>query len=99
LEKSHFKINASFTTFIPKPHTPFQWADRLHWNILKKLSHALKKELQSKSIQVKWQQPETSRIEGLFARGDRNLTKLLIHAFKNGCRLDGWSDHFDYGNG
>jgi hypothetical protein len=56
----------------------------------------IKKELQSKSIQVKWQQPETSRIEGLFARGDRKLTNLLMDAYDNGCRLDGWSDHFDY---
>jgi radical SAM family uncharacterized protein/radical SAM-linked protein len=96
LEKSHFKINAGFTTFIPKPHTPFQWADQASLEYSQEVISRIKKELQSKNIQVKWQQPETSRIEGLFARGDRNLTKLLIHAFKNGCRLDGWSDHFDY---
>ena len=97
LEKSNFKINASFTTFIPKPHTPFQWAGQAPLEYSKEVILRLKKELQSKNIQVKWQQPETSRIEGLFARGDRKLTGLLVHAFYNGCRLDGWSDHFDYG--
>jgi radical SAM family uncharacterized protein/radical SAM-linked protein len=97
LEKNNFKINASFTTFIPKAHTPFQWASQAPLEYSQEVIARIKKELQSKSIQVKWQQPETSRIEGLFARGDRKLTKLLIHAFENGCRLDGWSDHFDYG--
>jgi radical SAM family uncharacterized protein/radical SAM-linked protein len=96
LEKSHFKINASFTTFIPKPHTPFQWAMQAPLEYSKEVISRFKKELQSRSIQVKWQQPETSRIEGLFARGDRKLTNLLMDAYGSGCRLDGWSDHFDY---
>ena len=96
LEKSHFKINASFTTFIPKPHTPFQWARQVPLEYSKEVILRIKKELQSRSIQVKWQHPETSRIEGLFARGDRKLTNLLMDAYDNGCRLDGWSDHFDY---
>jgi len=96
LEKSNFKINAGFTTFIPKPHTPFQWAGQAPLEYSKEVISRIKKELTSKSIQVKWQQPETSRIEGLFARGDRKLANLLVHAFENGCRLDGWSDHFNY---
>ncbi len=97
LEKSHFKVNASFTTFIPKPHTPFQWAGQASLDYSEQVLFRIKKELESNSVHVKWQQPETSRIEGLFARGDRNLTNLLICAHENGCRLDGWSDHFNYG--
>jgi radical SAM family uncharacterized protein/radical SAM-linked protein len=97
LERNNFKVNAAFTTFIPKPHTPFQWAAQTSLEYSKEVIGRIKKELQSKNIQVKWQQPETSRIEGLFARGDRKLLNLLIHAFNKGCRLDGWSDHFDYG--
>lgn len=96
LEKNRFNINASFTTFIPKPHTPFQWADQIPLEYSKEIIYRIQKEFKGKGVQIKWQQPETSQIEGLFARGDRQLTNLLIHAFEKGCRLDGWSDHFDY---
>ena len=96
LEKSIFKINASFTTFIPKPHTPFQWAGQASLEYSREMISQIRQELQSKNIQVKWQQAETSRIEGLFARGDRQLNDLLIDAYEKGCRLDGWSDHFNY---
>ena len=96
LEKSNFKINAAFTTFIPKPHTPFQWAGQVSLEYSREVISRIRKELHNRSFQVKWQHAETSRIEGLFARGDRKLTELLIHAYENGCRLDGWSDHFDY---
>ena len=96
LKKSHFSINASFTTFIPKPHTPFQWAGQVNLQYSKEVLSRFQKEFRGKRVRIKWQQPETSRIEGLFARGDRSLTDLVIHSFKKGCRLDGWSDHFKY---
>jgi radical SAM-linked protein len=45
---------------------------------------------------MKWQDPKVSFLEGLWARGDRSFSRLLVHAFKNGCRFDGWSDRFKY---
>jgi radical SAM-linked protein len=47
-------------------------------------------------IQVKWQNPEVSRLEGVWARGDRKLGRLLVAAYKKGCKFDGWSDHFRF---
>ena len=47
-------------------------------------------------VQFKWQNPETSIIEGLWSRGDRTLTPLLVEAFRLGCRFDGWSDRFRF---
>ena len=90
------KINASFTTFIPKPHTPFQWEGQAPLEYSRETIDMLKDRLKGTGVQVKWQHPETSRIEGLFARGDRNLAGLLEKAWENGCRLDGWSDWFRY---
>ncbi len=90
------KINASFTTFIPKPHTPFQWAGQASLEYSRESINLFRDELHGRGVQVKWQNPETSKIEGLFARGDRGLAELLVKAFENGCRLDGWSDHFRY---
>jgi radical SAM-linked protein len=83
-------------TFIPKPHTPFQWAaqlslaescDRLRW---------LQERLKSAGIEFKWQNPEMSRLEGIWARGDRRLGPVLRAAHRRGCRFDGWSDHLNF---
>lgn len=89
-------INVSVATLIPKPHTPFQWASQISiaegWEKI----HWLKKQLRSPRIRLKWQNPEVSYIEGLMARGDRRLADLLIHAYRKGCKFDGWSDHFRF---
>ena len=89
------QINVSVNTFIPKPHTPFQWAPQLTVEESQKKIHWLKEKLNYSDVQFKWQHPRVGLLEGLWARGDRRLAKLLIAAWQNGCRLDGWSDHFD----
>ena len=90
------KITVSIATFIPKPQTPFQWAcqlslgeseDRLKW---------LQGALRLSGIQFKWQNPKVSWLEGVWARGDRRLNRLLVAAYRKGCRFDGWSDWFRY---
>ncbi len=89
------QINVSVNTFIPKPHTPFQWASQLTVEESQKRIHRLKEKLNYSDVQFKWQHPRVGLLEGLWARGDRRLAKLLVAAWQNGCRLDGWSDHFD----
>ncbi|OQY12631.1 MAG: B12-binding domain-containing radical SAM protein [Desulfobacteraceae bacterium 4572_19] len=90
------KINVSITTFIPKSHTPFQWSSQLTVEqSIEKISW-LKEKLKFSNVQVKWQSPQTSFLEGLWARGDRRLSSLLVTAYKSGCRFDGWSDHFNF---
>ena len=90
------KLNVSVATFIPKPHTPFQWAAQLSLKESKERIDWLRHQLRLPGVQFKWQNPEVSFLEGLWARGDRRLFKLLIQAFENGCRFDGWSDRFDF---
>lgn len=90
------KINVSVATFIPKPHTPFQWQDQLPLGQASETIDYLHQRLKMPGVQFKWQKPEVSRIEGLWARGDRKLAGLLEAAYKNGCQFDGWSDCFDY---
>jgi radical SAM family uncharacterized protein/radical SAM-linked protein len=91
------KINVSVTTFIPKPHTPFQWAGQLPLQASKDIMHRLQTTFRNRSgVQFKWQDPRVSLLEGLFARGDRRLSRLLVTAWKLGCRFDGWSDQFDF---
>jgi radical SAM family uncharacterized protein/radical SAM-linked protein len=90
------KINVSVATFIPKSHTPFQWAEQISLAESRSKINRLHDQLRLPGIQFKWQNPEVSRLEGLYARGDRRLSRLLISAYKKGCRFDGWSDKFRY---
>jgi radical SAM family uncharacterized protein/radical SAM-linked protein len=90
------KINVSVATFIPKSHTPFQWSSQMALAESKRKIDLLKKQLNIPGVQFKWQNPEVSFIEGIWARGDRRLSRLLVAAYKKGCKFDGWSDHFNY---
>lgn len=90
------KINVSVATFIPKAHTPFQWAPQISRERAWEIITDLKDRLNFRDVHFKWQNPDVSLIEGLMARGDRRMLKLTMAAYRNGCRFDGWSDHFDF---
>lgn len=90
------KINVSVATFIPKPHTPFQWAPQLTLEESKARIEWLRSKLRLPGVQFKWQDPEVSILEGIMARGDRRLARAVINAYENGCRFDGWSDRFHF---
>ncbi len=90
------KINVSVTTFIPKAHVPFQWASQISLAESQEKIGWLKKQLKIPGVSFKYQQPEVSLLEGLFARGGRRLGRLLVTAYNKGCRFDGWSDKFNF---
>ncbi|PQP32906.1 B12-binding domain-containing radical SAM protein, partial [Desulfobacteraceae bacterium SEEP-SAG10] len=90
------KLNVSVATFIPKSHTPFQWASQISLADSRQKIRWLKKNLKMPGVQFKWQSPEVSILEGLWARGDRRLSRLLLNAYRKGCKFDGWSDKFKY---
>ena len=96
LKKNLGKINVSVATFIPKAHTPFQWARQISVAESKSRINWIRNQLKISGIQFKWQDPEVSSLEGLWARGDRRLSRLLIAAYQKGCKFDGWSDKFNY---
>ena len=90
------KLNVSVATFIPKPHTPFQWSSQISLADSKQKIRWLKKNLKMSGVHFKWQNPEVSMLEGLWARGDRRLSRLLQNAYEKGCKFDGWSDRFKF---
>ncbi len=90
------KINVSVATFIPKPHTPFQWSKQAGLSESRETIDWLKRRMKLPGVQFKWQNPEMSFLEGLMARGDRRMALAIESAFKKGCRFDGWSDHFRF---
>ena len=90
------RITVSASVFVPKAHTPFQWASQLDKETVIRRQKMLKAELQKvKGVDFKYHEPEVSYIEAVFARGDRKLAPVLHEAFKLGCHFDGWSEFFD----
>ena len=91
-----FGITVSVSTFVPKPHTPFQWAPQDSFETILRKQNLLKENLRSKNIRLNWHDAETSVLEAVFARGDRRLGKVLLEAHKLGCKLDGWNEYFSF---
>ena len=87
-------ITVSVGIFVPKPHTPFQWAAQIRPDEAQEKISRIKGLLHGPGIKIKWQSPETSLLEGVFARGDERLSKALETAYASGCRFDGWSDRY-----
>jgi radical SAM family uncharacterized protein/radical SAM-linked protein len=95
--KRPVQINVSVSTFVPKPHTPFQWYGQAPIEEIRRrqayLDQGLKKR---RGITLKAHNPETSLLEGAFARGDRRLGRVIEEAVRLGCRFDGWTECFDF---
>ena len=88
------KITVSTSSFVPKPFTPFQWEPQNTMEELREKQQYLKKALRMKHVDYNWHDPEVSYMEAVFARGDRRLGAVLLSAWKNGARFDGWAEHF-----
>lgn len=85
-------ITISLSTFVPKPHTPFQWERQIALEEIHERQDFIRRKLQGRHLSVKWHDAKMSFLEGLFSRGDETLGTLLEDAFRRGCRFDGWSD-------
>lgn len=95
--KGGAKVTVSVSNFVPKPHTPFQWVVQTSEEELKRKQYLLKEILQqNKNINFQYHDSKVSRLEGVFARGDRRLGKVLARAVALGAEFDGWSDKFNY---
>lgn len=89
------QITISVGTFVPKPHTPFQWARQLSMDESMDRIQRIKRTLPSKGCNLRYHSPRQSFLEGVFSRGDRRLAALIEKAWSDGARLDGWDEHFD----
>jgi radical SAM family uncharacterized protein len=88
------KLNVSVATFVPKSHTPFVWLPQLPLEEGQRRIQFIHHALKGKRVRVKWNQPELSWLEGIFSRGDRRLTQVLMEAWALGARFDAWGEHF-----
>ena len=90
-----FRLTVSVSNFVPKAHTPFQWEAQDTAEEFEAKHNYLAEKLRIKGVTFNYHDNTTSAYEAVFARGDRRTGKLLYEAFKAGCKLDGWTEHFN----
>ena len=95
-KKRGLRVHVATAYFVPKPHTPFQWEKQITPDEYLRRCRLLKSHFYSKSIEYNYHAPDLSRLEAVFARGDRRLGPVIEEAVKNGARLDGWDEYFNY---
>jgi radical SAM family uncharacterized protein len=89
---SKARVHAGVSTFIPKPHTPFQWVSVDTTDQIRTKQELLMRELRGSAFKLSWTPPEDTLLEGWLSRGDRRLAEVIYHAWKNGTRFDAWQD-------
>ena len=88
-------VSISVANFVPKPHTPFQFEPQITREEMLRRQALLKEHIKSKKITFNYHENRASFLEGVFARGDRRLGKVIESAYKKGCRFDGWDECFN----
>lgn len=89
-------INVTISPFTPKPHTPFQWVEMDSLEAFREKQRIIKERVTARGVKLKFHKCERSVLEGMFARGDRRLGKLILDAWQAGCKFDSWDEIFDY---
>ncbi len=89
-------VSASVSGFVPKPFTPFQWEAQDTVEQLQAKQKHLVQSVTSRKISLSWHDAKVSNLEGIFARGDRRLGKVLLEAHDRGCKFDSWGEFFNY---
>ncbi len=99
--RNDIRCTVSIGGFVPKPHTPFQWAAQLDWETtderLKKLRDDVRSDKRyGRAIGFRYHDGRPGIIEGLLSRGDRRVGAVIEAVWRDGGRFDGWSEHFSY---
>ena len=95
-KKKGLRVHVATAYFVPKPHTPFQWEKQIAPEEYLRRCRLLKDHFYSKSIDYNYHTSDISRLESVTARGDRRLCAVIEEAAKNGAKMDGWDEYFDY---
>ena len=90
------KITISTSCFIPKPHSPFQWEQQISREEYLRRVNLLRSSITARNVTYNWHDADTSIIEAMLSRGDRKLGAVIEDVWRNGGRLEAWSDYFSY---
>jgi radical SAM family uncharacterized protein len=90
------KVRVGVSTFVPKPHTPFQWSPCDTVSQIMAKQELLKNELRGPGLKLNWSEPEETILEAALTRGDRRVSEVIYGAWKKGAKFDSWHEHFDF---
>ena len=90
------KITISTSCFIPKPHSPFQWEEQISKEEYLRRVNLLRSSITARNVTYNWHDAETSVIEAALSRGDRRMSSVIEEVWRQGGRLEAWSDYFSY---
>lgn len=94
--KKPVSVTVSVSCFVPKPHTPFQWEPQDSLESLCDKQKFLGEKITDRKIKYNWHEAKVSRLEAVFSKGDRRLSKAISEAVKRGMRFDAWDEYFSY---
>jgi radical SAM family uncharacterized protein len=89
-------LHVGVSTFVPKPHTPFQWASLDPLPVVLEKQNLLKDQLRGPGLKMTWSNPRETILEAALSRGDRNLSKVIETAWRKGAKFDAWQDQFNF---
>jgi len=89
-------LTVSVSSFVPKPHTPFQWSSMITLPEIERKQNLLKDEAEKHKLNFRKHYSKISFLEGIVARGDRRVSSIIYNAWTNGARFDGWDDTFNF---
>ncbi|MBN2535344.1 MAG: TIGR03960 family B12-binding radical SAM protein [Spirochaetales bacterium] len=92
-KRTKMQLTIAISTFIPKPHTPFQWAPQLSEDIAFERIMHIKRNLSEKYFKISYHSPFSSLLEGIISRGTKEVGDIIFNAYKKGARLDAWDDY------
>ncbi len=87
-------VRVGVSTFVPQPHTPFQWEPMADLETVRRRQEILQRGLRGRGITFNWNDPQESLLEATLSRGDRRLGAVIHTAWRDGARFDGWHDRF-----
>ena len=96
-ESTRIGMNINIGTFIPKPHTPFQWAKQMRLEDSQIHLSSIKRMIQQeiRGAKVSYHDPWVSYLVGIISRGSADIGTLILDAYTRGCRLDAWNEHMN----
>jgi hypothetical protein len=89
-------VHVGVSTFVPKPHTPFQWVGQEQRATIERHQEILRRASRMQGLKLSWNEYDSSRVEALLSRGDRRIGAVIERAWELGARFDGWRDRFRY---
>lgn len=94
--RGRFRLAVTISPFVPKPHTPFQWEDQIGLEEIERRERYLAQRVRNRKVDLSLREPRVSVLEGILARGGREVWPVVKDAWRRGCRFDSWRDRLDF---